>query len=96
MSKNERFLDDWDELRPITIRDMKIGVANPTGFHAKQDFSIAGLRIGCPLNGERPSEFVKYRSLHAGPRPFLHGKIAIVVDGGKGLEFFQNEQTFIQ
>ena len=96
MSKNERFLDDRDELRPITVRNMKIGVANPTGFHAEQDFSIGGLRIRCPLNGERLSEFVKYRSLHGRATPLPTREDRHRRGWQRVLEFIQTEQTFIQ
>jgi hypothetical protein len=84
VSENERFFDDGGELRPVTVGDMDIRVANSTSFHSHQNLSSRRLGVGCPLNDEWLLEFVEYSSLHGWHKdPFRHWKLAIVVDGGR-------------
>jgi hypothetical protein len=64
VSENEGLFDDWGELRPVTVGDVEIGVANSTSFHSHQNLSGGRLRVSCPLNDECLLEFVEYSSLH--------------------------------
>jgi hypothetical protein len=57
--------NDFRELRPVSIGDVHIGMADTAGFYAYQHFVSSRLRLADLFHRERLFEFAQDDSLHA-------------------------------
>ncbi|PYX73565.1 MAG: hypothetical protein DMG78_08635 [Acidobacteria bacterium] len=56
---NQWCFNNFRELRPVSIGDVDIRMANTAGFHTDQDFASSGLRLADFFYHERLLEFMQ-------------------------------------
>jgi hypothetical protein len=64
MAENQWPLHNSGELRPISVRDVKVRMAGTAGFYADQDFVRSGDRAVDLLHRERFLELAQDSGLH--------------------------------
>src|ERR1700722_19744148 len=70
VAENQWRLDDLRKLRPVSIHDVHIGMANTAGLDPYQDFTGSGLRLADIFYRKRGFKFAQDGSLHAFPLTF--------------------------